>query len=325
MLLRVHKLPPHSADSSCGIRPLRVLLKGPCDMSSVLPYVRNQKSIVLETEFNYVNDAGAAITAMNHSIHILEAHTLSDEEKLVLLRDVPFMDMGVFKSRMIDEPWDFVFMSLLPDCHEGVYRHKESGHRISFSSFNYDLTDRNNWDKFISGAYTNHNFHFTKPILERFSECFEFEGCLPSTRIVENMRYIRNKILSGTTRLIFVLGSEVECEQQSTQEFAGHASRHREVNRALQQAFADADNVDFIRVTELIRSQADFNGCTNHFSREIYYHLAQRICDYIKQYGVENFRIDGKASFLMKQLVNRIFSFLRACRRFLFANECIDH
>lgn len=44
---------------------------------------------------------------------------------------------------------------------KAFYQHKKTGIKICFSSANYDLTDENNWDKFISGEYANHGFTFT--------------------------------------------------------------------------------------------------------------------------------------------------------------------
>lgn len=173
-------------------------------------------------------------------------------------------------------------MSMLPDCHEGVYRHKESGHRISFSSFNYDITNPDNWDKLISGEYTNHNFKFTKDILSDFASKFNYEGHLPIEDIISNVKFIRQRLAKQTT-LVLMLGSEIECESQTTCEFSNQAKVHKEVNQRLVEKLKDVDGIKFINYTDLITSQQCFNGCTNHFSRPVYCGIAKRLVSVIAE------------------------------------------
>jgi FkbH-like protein len=262
-------------------RKLRVLLKGPCDLQSVYQYLSSQRALQLDTEFNFVNQDGVSITAMNHTIHLLESVRLSNKEKADLLKDVPFMDTSVFESKLFTQEYDYVFMSMLPDCHEGVYRHKKSGQKITFSSANYDLTAPKNWSYFISGEYTNHNFKFTEESLKAFAEKFTFEGFMDAQEIIHQIRFVRENILPHKTQLILVLGSEIECESQTTNEFAHHANNHQHVNQLLKSTFGDKGNIGFINVTDFIKSQNDFNGCTNHFTRQVYYQLANEIANYV--------------------------------------------
>lgn len=286
---------------------ISVLLKGPCDMNSILPYLENQSNCRIETEFNIVNDSGITVTAMNHSAHIVESCKLSESDIENVLQNIPFMDASAFNSRIVNEKFDFIFMSMLPDSHEGVYRHKESGTLISFSSFNYDLTDEKNWDNFITGKYTNHNFAFTTGILKAFKEKFEYIGPLAPEIIVQNIRYLLDHVIPKDTHLILMLGAEIECENQISEEFAGHAIRHKEVNNALKKQLKDDPNVDFMDFTDEINSQADFNGCTNHFRRGVYYNLAVKISDYVSAHSeTKRLKVKGKAKIFMESLVDKI-------------------
>lgn len=252
----------------------RILLKGPCDMDSILPYVQQNNGCDFETEFNYVDSRGVAITAMNHSQILLECFTGDTKEKDTLLHDAPFLHKGVFATRLPGDDYDIVFMSMLPDCHEGVYRHRQNGLMVPFSSFNYDFTNPENWDRIINGEITNHNFRFSRTILQEFSDRFEFIGPLPVERIVDNIRFLREKVLKPETHLVLILGSELECENPSSDEFSHHAPRHKEVNDALRSAFRNDAGIGFINITGLVTSQTDFKGATNHFSRAVYYRLA---------------------------------------------------
>lgn len=87
----------------------RILLKGPCDMDSVLPYLGKNSGCKLETEFNYVDSRGVAITAMNHTEMIKAADTLTDYEQNMLLRDAPFLEAGVFETKLKGGDYDIVF------------------------------------------------------------------------------------------------------------------------------------------------------------------------------------------------------------------------
>lgn len=302
----------HDRDAADNAHNCRILLKGPCDLSSAVQYMSGNKNCKIETEFNYVNPQGVAVTGMNHTEMMIEGMRLSDEEIGRVLRDAPFMDAGAFKTKLRDNDFDVVVMSVLPDCHEGIYRHRDSSILISFSSFNYDFTDAKNWDKIIGNKITNHNFHFTEACLKQFKDKFEFEGTLPSDRIVENVRYIREKVLKPESLLVLILGSEAECQHPDSDEFMNHANRHKEVNTALKEAFGGTGNVMFINITDLISNQSDFKGATNHFSRSVYYKLAGCISDCVSDYiGTGKIGTKSPLKVLTNKIIGKINNLLR--------------
>jgi FkbH-like protein len=308
--------PTQQAKRKIGNRP-RVLLKGPCDLDSVIQYLGNQDNFDVDTEFNFNNLAGIAITAMNHSAVIVESQSLTDAQKDKMLSDAPFVDRSIFDQKILDKDYDYVVMSMLPDCHEGVYRHKATGGIITFSSANFDLTNPDNWEKFISGEYPNHNYAFTREVLENFARAYTFEGFADANTIVENVMHIRQKLLPRHTRLILVLGSEMECAASLTGEFDNHAANHARVNAMLKDAMSKVPNVTFIETTDLIHSQSDYNGCINHYSRNIYYQLAKEISQIINsQSDSGDFRVTSRAMFVCQGIYLSIKSIcLGALRR----------
>lgn len=276
----------------------KVLIKGPCDMEAIIPFINGAGNV--NTEFNFVNEKGVSITGFNHSSHIIEGQTLSEEQINDVLTDAQFLDVADFKTNMFSGEYDVIVWSMLPDEHQGVYIHKKTGIKITFSSGNNDLTDPANWDKFISGEYTNHNFKFTREFLTKFTEKFEFEGFLSTNEIVENVKRIRN-MLSNNTMLILMLGSEIECDNFDVN-FRDHAVRHKEVNAALKEAFKNRDNVKFIEFTEFIESQKDYGSCINHFSKRVYHDIAEKVVAVINE-NSNNTRISLFSSTQM--LVNK--------------------
>lgn len=257
-----------------------ILFKGPCDLLALIQYFENKGRIA--TEFNYVNSQGISITGFNVSTHILEGMDCTKEEIGVLLRTAPFLDEGDFKTRMFDAGYRLIFYSLLPDEHQGIYRNKQNGLRISFSTGNRDLTDPNNWDKFISGEYSNHNYHFNQRNLKEFAENYEFEGFLPTDQIVLNLKEIRKRLPKESV-LVLLGGSEIECDVYEPN-YVNHAKRHKEVNAYVQNAFKDDLSVEFVNFTDYIQDQSDYMGCINHFGKRAYHRIAKRMEELMNQY-----------------------------------------
>ena len=55
------------------------------------------------------------------------------------------------------------------------------------------------------------------------------------------------------------------------------AERHKILNSAVRENFKD--KVEFIELTDLIKSDEDYTVCINHFSRRVYVDLAQKITE----------------------------------------------
>lgn len=293
-----------------NLRRVTVLFKSPCDLSAIMPYLGKSNNVDIECEFNYVNEDGVTISAFNNTTHILESLSLNNEQINEVISDAPFLDRGAFITKTFEKKWDFIFMSILPDEHEGVYQHKKTGIKICFSSANYDLTDENNWDKFISGEYANHGFTFTNDILKKFKECFDFLGYMKPDDIVNNLNYIIQH-LHNETKLVLMLGSETDyCN--NTAEFAHHAENNVIVNKKITEAFSTATNVEIVNYTNYITSQECFSDCINHFSRRIYFQIAQDVISIIKSKQIPNvdLKMQNKYTIAFRDIKQQIRMFI---------------
>lgn len=251
---------------------IKILLKGPCDLSTVEPYLIGGK---VTTEFNYVSENGIIVAGQNHSMHIWESAHLSKNEIDRIIESVPFLDKGDFETMLFSKKYHVICYSLLPDCHAGLYRNKNTGNYISFGSANFDLTDDRLWDSYCNGRLPDHGFSFTKEVLEEFAEQWEFVGTTKTEDIIRNIKDMYDNAL-GDPVFILLLGSEKECEVYNA-EFENHAQKHQQVNKAVS-AFAEGkERIKLIRITDLIHDQDDYDGCINHFSRRVYYDLATEI------------------------------------------------
>lgn len=287
-------------------KQVSVLFKSPCGLSAIMPYLGKSNNIKITCEFNYVNQNGVTISAFNNTTHIIESQTLDKKQINEVLADAPFLDEGAFQTATFKEKWDFIFMSILPDEHEGVYLHKKTGIKICFSSANFDLTEEKNWEKFINGEYANHGFKFTETILRHFKDNFEFQGFMHPDDIVNNLKQIREHLPKETT-LVLMLGSEIDFHK-NTAEFAHHAENNLVVNKKITEAFASINNVILINYTDYITSQECYADCINHFSRKVYYEIAQKVTQLInsKQESDAQLKMKSKIAIRMQALKQQV-------------------
>lgn len=257
---------------------VKVLLKGPCDLSVIESYLIGGK---ITTEFNYVNSQGFITAGQNHSMHIWESADCTEAELKDMLREVPFLTRGDFETMLFKKEYHIVCYSLLPDCHAGLYCNRRTGRYISFGSVNFDLTDERNWQRYMNGSIVNHGFPFTEKILRDFSERWEFVGTTPGEIIVRNLEYMYFNA-PGSPAFVLLLGSEIEYEGENP-EFADHARRHREINERVKVFAADKKRVRLVNITDFIHSQEDYGDSINHFSRKVYYNLATAVCSCINE------------------------------------------
>lgn len=258
---------------------VRVLLKGPCDMSAIEPYLAGAN---ITTEFNYINDMGFVTTGQNHTMHIRECMELSEDEMDEIFNEVPFIIKGDFETKLFSNRYHVICISMLQDLAAGLYRNKKTGHYISFGSKNNDLTDIKNTARYLNKEIQGHGFPFTEEIIRDFTDRWEFVGNTPIDMLLDNLDFIYENV-QGKPLIILLLGSEIDCEH-NTEEFAGMCEIYREVNPIIKAFAEDHERVRVIDPTEFIHSQDDFADCINHYSRNVYYEIAGRICEYINEY-----------------------------------------
>lgn len=257
---------------------IRILLKGPCDLDSIEPYLGGGS---ITSEFNYINEMGFVTTGQNHSMHIWESANLSKEEIDEIVDSVPFIIDGDFKTKLFEEEYHVICYSLLQDMASGLYRNKRTGSYISFSSRNYPLTDKALSGRFISGEIQNHGFAFDQKMIDDFAEEWEFVGTTPLDLLFRNLDYIYDNV-KGKPIIILLMGSEVDYLGEN-EEFAGLSEVYREMNPIIREFVDDHERMRVINITEFISSQEDYADCINHFSRNVYYKIAGEICKYINE------------------------------------------
>ena len=267
--MQIHDLTEHA-----------VLVKGPCDLFQVYPYIANTE--LFDTEFTYQLPSGLTIESTGHTTNVVEALRLSDEEKQRVLEEVPFSDPGMYRDTIYKNPYKVVFLSILTDCNLGVYRRKETGEQFAFVEYLHPITDKANWPGLISGAYPTAGFHFTEEILEQFAERYEFVGRNTPEQIVENLSYIR-KNLADDCVLAVMLGGELYYEKNTFEAYEDRHLVHQKVNAAIRAWAAGQDNVRLLDVNRYLVDQSSFYDHFNHYIKPVYYALAGEMVQIVNE------------------------------------------
>ena len=252
---------------------VRILMKGPCDLDSTIPYISGGN---ITTEFNYVNEKGFTTAGQNHTMHIWQAAHLGNEEIEDILSEVPFIQRGDFETKLFSEEYHVICLSMLQDTGAGLYRNKKTGAYISFSGLTRPLTDLSNAEDYMSGVLQNHAFLFNREIIERFAKDWEFVGSTPVELLLRNLDYIYDHV-KGKPEFILILGSEIPYEG-GDEGYEGVLDNNRFYNPIIQEFAEDHERMHVINITDFIHSQSDYEGCINHFNRNVYYMIAGEIC-----------------------------------------------
>ena len=110
-------------------------------------------------------------------------------------------------------------------------------------------------------------------ILNEFRKNYVFGGNPPVDLVIKNLNYILDNLKGD---LVLILGSEIPTDKVQAG-YENMAERHNILNSAVRENFKD--KVEFIELTDLIKSDEDYTVCINHFSRRVYVDLAQKIAE----------------------------------------------
>lgn len=290
-----------------------VLIKGPCDLFQILPYIADKS--IIDTELTYVNKKGVTIESTGHTTHIVEALRLNTEEKQRVLAEVPFADEGIYNDNIYRGNYKLVIISVLQDANLGVYRRKETGERVAFLEGYHPITERKNWNAHISGEYNTASFRFTTEFLEEFAEKYEFVGINTPEQIVENLQFIKEH-LPDDCMLAVMLGGELYYEKNTFPAYENRHLVHREINNAIREA-ADRIGLKLIDVNKYLVDQSSFYDHFNHYIKPVYYQLAGDIVTLINEQTGETLRETSKFKMIQVRLKELLAPFYYKMRKII--------
>lgn len=259
----------------------KILMKGPCDLLQIFSFIKNEE--LFDCEFTYVSEEehslGATIEGINHTAQIVGAKTLNNAEKAEACA-LPMCDSKMYSAAIYDNDYDMVFISLLTDANLGLYKKIGGNQIIAFGEWLYPLTDKTNWDGYISGKLYTGNCKFTRDFFEKFSSEYEFIGRITPEGLAENLKFIRENIPEHT-EMVIMLGCETEFANNEREAWKNRHSEHAKYNDAVRDFAANYGNIELFDVNDYVKSQDDFADSINHYKKRVYYMMAQKFIEMI--------------------------------------------
>lgn len=291
-----------------------VLIKGPCDLFQILPYIADKS--LIDTELTYRSDRGATIESTGHTTHIVESLRLTQGQKQRVIDELIFTDMGMYNDAVYKNNYRLVVISILTDANLGVYRRKATGEKLAFLEGYHPITDKNNWDSYISGEYSCANVTFTREILEEFSEKYEFVGINTPDQIVENLRYIKDNLPKDCI-LAVMLGGELYYEKNTFPAYENRHIVHKNINDTIRKAVADGLDIRLIDVNKYLVDQSSFYDHFNHYIKPVYYRLAGEIVELVNSTLGTNVKETSKAKMIQIRIKEMLAPAYYKLRKFL--------
>lgn len=262
----------------------RILIKGPCDVSQVLPFFRNKN--VFDTEFSYTSvlKPGTYIESMNHSSQIVMLKDVDDDIRRKLIKTIPFIDGDYFKSNIFSQKYDYVIISLLTDYSLGLYQNIEiPSVIIPFSQYTIDYTKEENWDEIMHEQTTNSDEQIAADY-KFFKANYKFIGRISPEQMLANYEIIR-ELLPESTKLILLNGAEREYIGEEKKGYENRFLLHRSLNPLIDEFVKKhQDNTFVIDVNSLFGNDNPYLDTINHYKKNVYYKIAKSIEDYISRY-----------------------------------------
>lgn len=286
-----------SSNTSEPAKHCKILFKGPCDLEIMTSFLKAKGSI---EEFTYISESRKnSIEHHNHSVNYLLIPKLSDAQRASLISECIFNDKDMFQTALYDQDLSLVFLSTLIEPNLGIYKRLSDGIRIAFGEYYYDLTDKRNWDYYISSKPFYNDF--SEEFLKDFSQKYIYEGRITPKSYVSSIISLLTKI-SANAKICLILGSETPYLSNNNPAYIDREKYHKDLNSMLRSLAATNDRILLLDFNQFITGQESFIDNINHFQRNVYYQAAEKANLIIEM--VCGFKFD-EASFLSK-LMSRL-------------------
>ena len=261
------------ADQSNNESSLKILIKGPCDVSQVIPFFADKSCI--KTEFSYTSKSKHTyIESHNHLSQILLNRSLSAEDKNHLINTLPFIDEEYFKTDLFSGDYDYVVLSLLPDYGLGLYQSKQNPSIIvPFNQYTIDYSVQDNWVE-IMRQQSDWSDDRIVDAYKVFSNDFVFLGRESDDNMLKNLSLLRS-YLPQHTKLVLVNGSTIPYRKKTKYGYENRHSLHSHLNDVVEMFASSYDNVIVLDVNQLIHNDNEYLDTINHYKKIVYYKMAE--------------------------------------------------
>lgn len=297
---------------------LKVLMKGPCDMEQIFSFIEGNENI--DTEFTYTNEKGVLTEGHNHLLQIATSLKIDDDEKKKIITSSKIFDDKMLDTKLKKNVYDVVVLSLLPVCALGVYEDRK-GNNIALCEKYYDLTDNKNQKLYIEKKIYTSGINFTKECLDDFSKKYKYVRDENYEKTMCGLNEIYDYI-KPECKLVLILGSEQKYKKKCKVSYLNRELEHKKLNEIVKKWSKDKENVKLLSIDKYIQSSSDFLDTINHFSKKVYYYLAN---DLVKIFNstssTHDNKIKGKMSLLIGTILQKIKLLKNRIRNTFFENK----
>lgn len=239
-----------------------VFFKGGCDLSQMLFYVKGHFQI--QEELNYVMRNNLPM-AYEHTDILLQVFN----KKLPRHEKIPFLDNGIFNTKVFDFKYDALLYSVLSDYTQVEYRH-QSGYLLPHRGY-LDITLDANKEEILSIYRKDKVAEYDEKFLENFKRQFVHVGVISPERFLENLAALR-KIIPQNIPIIFINGSEQAIDNPLE---IGAQKRHIQMNKALDSFIAAHQNCFLLDVRQVVTTPGMHTSNIRHYNRMTYVKMAE--------------------------------------------------
>lgn len=261
----------------------KILAKGPCDVSQVIPYFAN--SPYFDTEFSYISryKPGHYIESFNHTSQILTLSRLTPILKSEFIRELPFMDEAYFETTIFSKKYNYIILSLVTDYALGLYQYKRDPNIIvPLGQYTIDYTKYDNWFE-IMKQQSSLSDQDIETCYNYFTSHFEFIGCIQEDILLRNLKEIRNK-LDKDTWLLLLNGAERPFHGIEKKGYSNRHPRHIRLNQLVSSYVQkELPKTAIIDVNTCMDEEYPYLDTINHYKKNVYFKIAQQIQHFISQ------------------------------------------
>lgn len=255
----------------------KVLFKGPCDTDSSLAFI--QSSARFDCEFTFVNDQGLTISAHNTTFHALQSLTITEEQREFYRKHNPFWDDQLYTTQMFKGDYDIVFFSLFKEAVSGLYEDRHTGVKFVHDDWYVDATNPQQWKRYTQNPLLKIN----EDQMRDFSEIFTYCGRIAQSDILNNILEIRKK-LPDKCLLVLSIPTSYQYVDKINPEKNDRYVFNAQLIRLLETSLKPYSNIRIIDYTKFANREDDFMDSSNHFSKKVYYRIAEEYEKMIKEW-----------------------------------------
>lgn len=234
----------------------KILMASGCDLEGAVNFLEG--SFEIDKEFATVVDGNNIKTSDTSSL--VNTLILKESQKNELCANLPhFVKEITFGSKIFNDGYDVIVLSLVDDYFRGIYKHKREGYYIGYCSYFEQDKDR---DRYPLDTW------------KWLDENFKFIGKEPLDVFRNNIEMILQHI-SSNTKVILINGIDLDVSDWIGED---RVLRNREMNEVVDEIAEKYSNVSLLDMRKIVTSRGMLTRQDNrHFNRQVYYRMAMEL------------------------------------------------